>query len=494
MPLGHHKELPPTQKQSDVVCATGASCTGTTHSIPVGGFDAEAERRQHGGQPANEIAQVDLPLTIASGACDTFSGPEGADVAESPLPVEAVPSIVGGPYLADSMSPSSVVLSHQGVPDAAQHALRRAARELGSSPPVCHSDPETGEGNEDNNPCSTEPAQAENEDVLEHSSPDAAPHPPAGVEKPGEFGGNMEEQNDADDSSISQTLFQGAAGEKPLSLEDTLTSNAASEHAAADDVTPSDAIANRTVNIEDDSSTGSNAQSSQQLEAHPSKTPGRRIAYSVAPFVPFVGRPTKAAQRLQSPEVEAKIREETPTVESEGAVSSLGRRVSLALRSAYSIFGKVATAGRQHPAQREEGSGISHAAVGWLRRRSSDMTAAAQGGTAVGKEEVRTQNVQAAPVEGNGTSSVPLSHRPLSSTPPVVQRTPPVWPVGDVSMEESDRQTLAYETKRWGRRFTTVNTHEPRADGTGPTLNPFRRTHRTEEFVETHLQPIPKKK
>ena len=500
MNSGRIKEQPSAQGQPSDTCASNEShqraVAGSKQSVPVALPHEGFGRKQFSGQEITESPQCGLPPSTTSNACGASIGPHTADVGESPFSVKTFPSIARGADLVDARPQSPIIQRSQGAPEAEQHALPRGTRELDLSSPARQSDHVQGAGNENSKLCSTAIAQAENKEVLEHRGPMSVPERTGLVGKPSKLKDNLEGKSNEGDSRRTPKCSQGATGEKPLNMEDTLTYNALHELATADGVKPSHALTKKTPEMEKGSPADSCVHQSQELEGSSYRRTQRHITYSVAPFVPLVGRPTKAAQHgpirdsvHAEPAVESN--EQNTSLDSEGAVSNLGRRVSLALRNAYSIFGKVAPRGRQQPVQGQGENGVSHAAVGWLRGRSSDEAAELQAETPVEKEKVIIKSIHGLSVDESGSPSISWPQLSLSSTPPVVQRTPPVCPVEDI---ESDRQILEAETKRWGRRLTAVNNHEPRALGTGPTLNPFRQMHRTEEFVETQLQPMPRKK
>ncbi|CDI76096.1 hypothetical protein, conserved [Eimeria praecox] len=500
MAMVRTRELPATQKKSSATCVADEYCHrggGGGQSVPVAPSDANLGGRQPVGQLRTETPpQLGIPLATTSRSCSPVADPNAADVAEGSLITEAFPSFRRSADLVGAGSPDPVSPRPREAPEAGQHPLVGGAQKLDSSPPADQSDRVQDKDNGNYKPCSTEETQARNDDVLEASSPSIVSKPTGLAEEPCETGANIETQNDESGPPRATQWPQGVATGTPHHLEDILESNATDEQAPTDCIAASNALSKESpIEIEGNSSAGPCVQHSKKLEASSWKRTKRHPACSVAPFVPFVVRPTKAAQHrgVERAEPQAENNEQNEAVKSEGAVSGLGRRVSVALRNAHSIFGTTAPAGRQQHVQRQPGYGVSYAAVGWLRGRSSDEAADVKGESAE-KQEAITQSMPATSVEEHALSSISCSQPSMLSTPPAVARNPAAWQVGEVSVDESDRQTLASETKRWGRRFTTVNTQEPRVLGTGPALNPFRRTHRTEEYVEKQLQPIPRRK
>ncbi|CDJ53211.1 Proteophosphoglycan ppg4, related [Eimeria brunetti] len=496
---GRIKGLPALRRQSSVTCADGKIShhkigTGSKQSVPVGPPDAGYSKSPQLGQPRTEPPQTNVPLTTTNGAYGASGTPDAANVAESPLSKGAFPSST---RCADARSQSPVIARPQSVPGGDKDSLARVTRELCTSSPVLESGTIQGEDKLSDKSYSTEAAQVEKEDVLEHSSPGAASNPAVLVGEPGGLGGSLERQHNESDAPRGPKDSQEIEQKKSSHLEGSLASNTACEEVTADDVMPH-APEKKTPEVDNGSVAERRVQSCQALEASSSKESKRHVTCSVPPFVPFVGRPMKAAQHGQVRDTERveqgpESSEQNTGVESEGAVPGLGRRVSMALRNAYSIFGTVAQVGREQPVQREAGDGVSHAAVGWLRGRSISEIEI-QGETATETAEATRQNIQPSSVKKSGGPSTSWSPLAMTSTQPVVKRPSTAQPVDDSFMEESDRQALASETKRWGRRFTTVNIHEPRAVDAGPTLNPFRLAHRTEEFAEKQMQPIQRRK
>lgn len=232
-----------------------------------------------------------------------------------------------------------------------------------------------------------------------------------------------------------------------------------------------------------------------EVDAYSSKKNRRNVAFSVAPFVPSIGRPTRAVHQAQKQKeepvkVNTERREQRSDGQAEDSAPNFGRRVSSALRSAYSTFSKMAPSGKQQPAQREGSKDALHAAVGWLRGRSSSRITQEQ------EEKITPTGESKA---GSRYASLHIDKfarlglDAQQSTTPVAHVATSSLESEDTPVDVADRQALAFETKRWGRRFTAVNTHEPRPVSTGPALNPYRRSHRTEQFSETQVQPIPKK-
>lgn len=232
-----------------------------------------------------------------------------------------------------------------------------------------------------------------------------------------------------------------------------------------------------------------------EFDAYSSRKNRRNVAFSVAPFVPSIGRPTRAvhqAQKEKEEPVKVNIErsEQRSDGQAEGSAPNFGRRVSLALRSAYSTFSSMAPSGKQQPAQREGSKDALHAAVGWLRGRSSSEITQGQEETITETEESKAGSIYASL---HNDKIARLGRDTQQSKTPVAHVATSSLESEDIPVDVADRQALAFETKRWGRRFTAVNTHEPRAVSTGPALNPYRRSHRTEQFSETQVQPIPKK-
>lgn len=241
------------------------------------------------------------------------------------------------------------------------------------------------------------------------------------------------------------------------------------------------------------------AQRAQQSGASYRKRQQGPGAYFVAPFVPRARPAVRAAQQTQAQEsIPADVDEEGssqgPDKLSDETTPPLGRRVSAALRSAYSILAAITPSGRPRPPPRQGDDGVSHAAVGWIRRRSSVGSTAdheASPGETEDSEARETAGVSAARRKvlptaiswwGAVSSSAPIQEKTTSRV------------TATLSMDATERATLTSEAERWGRRFSAVNTRAPHALGGGPAVNPYRRSHHTERFADTQLQLVPKKR
>ncbi|CDJ28569.1 LOW QUALITY PROTEIN: uncharacterized protein EMH_0042050 [Eimeria mitis] len=290
--IGHIKKQPAGQGQPGATRATDesrhqASAKSEQAMAAAPSEEGPRGKQRVGEQPMTESPQLGVPLTTTKGSCGAFTG----------------------------------------TPEAEQHPLPHGTGELYSSSHARQSALAQAEYNGDGKQSSTETAAADNGGLFQHDT----------------ARGNLEGENKEGDSPQAPRLSQGLAQGRSHHVEDTGGSNAASEQEASYDITASRELPTRTPKTAIVSLAEPCVQHPEPLDSSSPKRNKRHVARSVAPFLPFVGRPTKAAQHTQDRESEhaetnADSNQQSIEPKSNGAVSVLGRRVSLALRNAYSIY------------------------------------------------------------------------------------------------------------------------------------------------------------
>ncbi|OEH75232.1 hypothetical protein cyc_05793 [Cyclospora cayetanensis] len=211
----------------------------------------------------------------------------------------------------------------------------------------------------------------------------------------------------------------------------------------------------------------------------------------------FSKRPlVRASQRAQNqglPPLKAEETDEQNLKQQPGGSSEpLSKHVFDALRSANFILGQIKPGLTHKPAPQKARNEMSHAVMGYIRGRSVLGTADEDNANAEASGEISKNELHLS--YGGNIIISPTWWRSLSATSTPIREEQVTMVSESASLDASERQALAAEANRWGRRLTTTNNHEPRVLGIGPAVNPYRRSRQVEQFTPPHPQRILRKR